>query len=87
MSAPLSRLPTTRNEKENTMTTLTHIPLDQLHVWSGNVRKSRSKAFIAELATSIREHGLWQNLVVCPDENGHAVIAGAQRLKALRGDQ
>lgn len=66
------------------MTTLVHIPLNQLHAWSGNVRKLRSKAFLAELATSIREHGLWQNLVVRPEDNGYAVIAGAQRLKALQ---
>lgn len=66
------------------MTTLMHLPLNQLHAWSGNVRKARSKAFLAELATSIREHGLWQNLIVRPEDNGYAVIAGAQRLKALQ---
>ncbi len=65
------------------MTTTTEIPLNQLVPFAGNVRKTHNKAFIAELAASIRAHGLQQNLVVRKEGRKFAVVAGGQRLKAL----
>lgn len=66
-----------------TTTQTTEIPLNKLIPFAGNVRKTHNKAFIAELAASIKQHGLQQNLIVKPDGKNFAVIAGGQRLKAL----
>ena len=66
-----------------TTTQTTEIPLNKLIPFAGNVRKTHNKAFIAELAASIRAHGLQQNLIVRKDGAKYAVVAGGQRLKAL----
>src|SRR5581483_3401326 len=66
-----------------TTTTTTEIPLNKLIPFAGNVRKTHNKAFIAELAASIRAHGLQQNLIVKKNGGKYAVVAGGQRLKAL----
>ena len=65
------------------MTATIEIPLNKLVPFAGNVRKTQNKRFIAELAASIRAHGLQQNLVVRKDGAKYAVVAGGQRLKAL----
>jgi ParB family chromosome partitioning protein len=64
-------------------TAIVTIPLNKLIPSEGNVRKTHNKAFIDELAASIKAHGLQQNLVVKPDGKKFAVIAGGQRLKAM----
>lgn len=65
-------------------TTITNIPLNKLAEWEGNVRKTQVKGDIAELAASIKAHGLLQNLSVIKDGKGFAVIAGSRRLAALQ---
>ncbi len=65
-------------------TEIVTIPLNKLAPFAGNVRKTRNKGFIAELAASIKAHGLQQNLVVKPEGNRFAVVAGGQRLLAFR---
>src|SRR5262245_21779189 len=65
------------------MTSTIEIPLNKLVPFKGNVRKTHNKAFIAELAASIKAHGLQQNLIVKPEGKTFVVIAGGQRLKAL----
>ena len=66
------------------MTDITNIPLNKLTLWTGNVRKVRSKDGIDALAASIKAHGLQQNLTVRKDGKSFAVIAGGRRLKALQ---
>lgn len=66
------------------MTNIKDIPLGQLVVWSGNVRKTHNKSGIEELAASIKVHGLQQNLVVRKDGKKFAVVAGGRRLKGLQ---
>jgi ParB family transcriptional regulator, chromosome partitioning protein len=66
------------------MTGNINIPLNKLTQFSGNVRKTQDKGFIDKLAASIKAHDLQQNLVVKPDGKKFAVIAGGQRLLALR---
>jgi ParB family chromosome partitioning protein len=63
---------------------ITNIPLDKLAAFPGNVRKTRDKAFIDEMAASIKAHGLQQNLVVKKYGKGFLVVDGVQRLKALQ---
>ena len=68
-----------------------HIPLSQLELSPGNVRKTpaHASAFTA-LKASIAAHGLLENLIACtkepgPDSTGrYAVIAGGRRLAAMQ---
>jgi len=66
------------------MTNITHIPLNRLIAWEGNARRTMSEEGIAELAASIKAHGLLQSLVVIEDGNNYAVVAGNRRLIALQ---
>src|SRR5438445_12220392 len=65
-------------------TDITHIPLNKLSAWEGNVRKTQNKGSIDELAANIDAIGLKQNLVVGKDGKQHVVIAGCRRLAALQ---
>jgi ParB family chromosome partitioning protein len=65
--------------------TITMIPLSKLIPSAANVRKTGATAGIAELAASIKAHGLLQNLQVRPAEGGKfEVVAGRRRLAALK---
>jgi ParB family chromosome partitioning protein len=66
------------------MTVQTHIPLNQLVAWPGNVRKTRNKGILAEVKASIKADGLLQNLVVLPHGKKFAVVAGETRLLAMQ---
>src|ERR1700733_654772 len=67
-----------------TTTAHTHIPLNQLVAWPGNVRKTRSKNHIAETKASIHEDNLLQNLIVLPFGKKFAVVDGETRLLAMQ---
>ncbi len=61
------------------------IPLDQLVLSPENVRRTNAAYGIEQLATSIKAHGLLQNLQVrCREDGKHEVVAGGRRLAALR---
>ncbi len=63
-----------------------NIPLKDLDISPMNVRKTPPSADEqAELAASIFAHGLLENLIVRPVENGrHEVLAGGRRLMAMQ---
>jgi ParB family chromosome partitioning protein len=70
------------------MTDTTHITLDKLLPWDGNVRKTGASEALAELTASIAAHGLLQGLVVKPtsgkkNAGKYHVVAGQRRLMAL----
>lgn len=67
------------------MSDITMIALSKLVPGRANVRKTKPAISIDELAASISSHGLLQNLVVAPSENGrYSVEAGGRRLRALK---
>ena len=67
------------------MTDIIMIPLSKLVESEDNVRRSKCKGGVAELAASIRSLGLLQSIVVRATDTGKfAVIAGGRRLRALR---
>src|SRR5215471_14174699 len=74
-----------RKQKETKMTDITYIPLNKLAISGDNVRKTAAAAEgIAELAASIKAHGLQQNLVV--KKNGgkkFGIVDGGRRFQAL----
>tara|TARA_R110000772_G_C13305830_1_gene439325 strand:+ start:5321 stop:6052 length:732 start_codon:yes stop_codon:yes gene_type:complete len=62
------------------------IGLDRLVASQSNVRVAKaSRVTHASLMASIAAEGVLQNLVVVPEGEGFAVIAGGRRLKALQG--
>ena len=67
------------------MTDISYIPLNKLAISGDNVRKTAAAAEgIAELAASIKAHGLQQNLVV--KKNGgkkFGIVDGGRRFQAL----
>ncbi|MDX2275430.1 MAG: ParB/RepB/Spo0J family partition protein [Hyphomonadaceae bacterium] len=66
------------------MTDISMIPLTKLVPDTENVRKQVDKTGIAELAASIKHHGLLQSLVVRSIGAKFAVVAGGRRLRALK---
>ena len=62
------------------------VPLSQLRPSRRNVRKTKPKLSIPELAASIQRVGLLQNLIVSEPEEGdyYEVEAGGRRLAALK---
>jgi len=64
---------------------LAEIHLDQLHANPEQPRRFFDKAALAELADSIRKHGVLQPLLVSEDvAGGYVVIAGERRWRAAR---
>jgi ParB family chromosome partitioning protein len=60
------------------------IPISAVRPNTNQPRKNFSEAAIKELASSIREVGILQPLVVRPVLNGFELIAGERRLRAAR---
>ena len=66
------------------MTDITYIPLNRLAISGDNVRKTATTAQgIAELAASIKAHGLQQNLVVKKNGKTFGIVDGGRRFQAL----
>src|SRR5436309_1231388 len=64
---------------------LTALPLGRLIRHSANARDRREcgKDEVTDLASSIREHGLLQPLVITPDGEDYTILAGHRRHAAL----
>ena len=61
------------------------LPISQVESWSSQPRKSFDEASLAELADSIREHGIIQPLTVRKLASGYyQIIAGERRWRAAR---
>ena len=68
-----------------TTETFVQIPLDRLQSSPTNPRRTFPDAVIAELAESIKRHGVLQPILVRPMGNGkHEIIAGERRFRAAR---
>lgn len=61
------------------------LPLDEIEPNRGQPRKTFDEAALAELADSIREHGVLQPLLVRPMTDGsYRLVAGERRYRAAR---
>ena len=60
------------------------LPLDRLHPNRFQPRSHFDEAAIEDLAASIRAQGIVQPLVVTPEGDGYAIIAGERRWRAAR---
>ena len=64
------------------MNNIQMISIDLLHPHPDNPRKELGD--LTELAQSIRENGVYQNLTVVPDETGYTIIIGHRRCAAAK---
>ncbi|MGH3049293.1 MAG: ParB/RepB/Spo0J family partition protein [Gaiellaceae bacterium] len=69
------------------MSTTTHevrlVPLSEIQIADGaNPRRRFDEQALAELADSIRQHGILQPLVVSTGDGGYTLIAGERRYRA-----
>ena len=60
------------------------IPLSQIKPNPYQPRKSFDERSLAELSSSIKEHGLLQPIVVVEDIDGYVLVAGERRLRASK---
>lgn len=60
------------------------IPVTQLQPSPYQPRKHFDETALAELAASIKRHGIVQPLVVTPDKKGYTLIAGERRWRAAQ---
>lgn len=63
---------------------LHHIPIGQIYSHPMQPRKAFDQESLEELASSIREHGIIQPLIVAPLDIGYQIIAGERRHKAAK---
>lgn len=63
---------------------VTTLPADQIRANPHQPRQDFEETALAELAASIREHGVLQPLIVRGTGNGFELIAGERRLRAAR---
>ena len=64
------------------MAKLQYIEVEKLHPHPDNPRKEIGD--VSELAESIKQNGIFQNLTVVPAEDGYTVIIGHRRLAAAK---
>lgn len=64
--------------------TTVEIKTDLIRTNPDNPRKKFNQSSIDELATTIREHGLLQPIIVRKEEDHYVVISGERRLRACR---
>ena len=60
------------------------VPLDKLSPGASQPRQQFDDTALAELATSIKQHGILQPLVVTPRGEGYDIIAGERRWRAAK---
>src|SRR5262245_10264232 len=80
--APVKRLAIAGTMKRRQRTVLTLVPLNALRPNPNQPRKHFDAEKIGELATSIKEHGLLQPIVVRRMPDGFELIAGERRFRA-----
>ena len=63
---------------------IVNVPLNELHANPYQPRKNFDEESMNELADSIREHGVFQPIIVKKGIKGYEIIAGERRVKASR---
>ncbi len=71
-------------EKEVPQNQIVEIPIDEIRKNPYQPRRHFDEGALKELASSIKEHGLLQPIVVIEDVDGYMLIAGERRLRASK---
>ncbi len=69
-------------EQDERVSDLRHIKLSEIVADPDQPRRSFDEEALAELAESIRSHGLLQPIVVAPHGDGYMIVAGERRFRA-----
>ena len=72
----------TTAEQDEHVSDLRHIKLSEVMADPDQPRRSFDEVSLAELAESIRAHGLLQPIVVTPHKGGYMIVAGERRYRA-----
>lgn len=68
--------------QDEKMSELRHIKLSEITADPDQPRRSFDEAALEEMASSIREHGILQPIVVTPYGGGYQIVAGERRYRA-----
>jgi ParB family chromosome partitioning protein len=82
--APVRRLAVAGSMQRRQRTVLTLVPLCDVHANPDQPRKHFDEEKLRELATSIKEHGLLQPIVVQRLPEGFGILAGERRFRAAQ---
>jgi ParB family chromosome partitioning protein len=82
--APVRRLAVAGSLQRRQRTVLTLVPLAGVHPNPDQPRKHFDEEKLAELAASIKTHGLLQPIVVRPTAGGLELVAGERRFRAAQ---
>lgn len=74
--------PTASQDKQ--VSDLRQIKIDQIIIDPNQPRKNFDEKDLAELASSISEHGVLQPIIVVPHKNGYQIVAGERRFRASK---
>lgn len=74
----------TYDEGGNLVAGVTEVSISEIKPNPGQPRKTFDENALAELATSIRNHGILQPLVITPTNDGYEIIAGERRFRAAK---
>jgi ParB family chromosome partitioning protein len=69
-------------QQDQQVSELRHIKLNQIIADASQPRQSFDEEALAELATSIKEHGVIQPIIVVPYKSGYQIVAGERRYRA-----
>ncbi|MBC7764765.1 ParB/RepB/Spo0J family partition protein [Microbacteriaceae bacterium] len=70
------------SSQDEKVSDLRHIRLTDIQADPGQPRRHFDELSLEELASSIREHGILQPIVVTPHGNGYMIVAGERRYRA-----
>lgn len=70
------------SQQDGKVSDLRHIKLSEIIADPDQPRRTFDEVSLAELAASIREHGVLQPIVVTPHNGGYMVVAGERRFRA-----
>lgn len=69
-------------KQDNQVSDLRNIKISEISADPGQPRRNFDDVALAELAESIRQHGVLQPIVVAPQAGGYVIVAGERRWRA-----
>lgn len=70
--------------QDDKISELRHIKIDEIHPDPEQPRRSFDEVALDELASSIKEHGILQPIVVTPKDGEYQIVAGERRFRAAK---
>lgn len=71
-------------QQDNQVSDLRHIKVAEISADPDQPRRHFDEVALAELAASVRQHGVVQPIVVAPGKGGYTIVAGERRWRAAK---